>query len=212
MSVSNINVILKDLVYCDNCGAKMIIKKVREKYIIYCPKNAESKELCSNSTKMYYHKIENEALKKIVDYYNSHININVFKDKLLKKYIQNKVDGLEKYKKQLQKQLASVNFKISQIYNERLSEEIDNEQYKKVYTELTNERRQIDNDLTAVDEKIFGYTHKEERSIEKNKQEIYKIIDKIAEKKYSRDDIIKLIRRIRIDNNKIIFDYNFSNY
>lgn len=205
---NQINVTLRDLIYCDNCGCRMGIRKNRnDTFKIYCTKNCESEIICSNSVKIDYDYLECNVINQIIKYYNEHINFNLFKDKVLKVYINLKKKECNERKKQLLKKLNEIKFNILKIYNDRLCENISENQYKIKYEELVSERNKLNNDLEGENKKISDM---QDRIL--ILEDINNILDRFNQKIFWKKDIKKLIKKVRINNENLIIDYTFSNF
>ena len=146
--------LLKDLIYCRECGKKLIFKKRRNDAEVYCRQNAENNKLCSNNCKIKYSNLENKTFFYLEEMYRMYLNSSKAKDKLYKDIIIDKIKNIESNKKQLEREISSISFKISNLYNKRLSEEINEKNYKEQYEELSNYRKKLQCEINNIEEKL----------------------------------------------------------
>ena len=146
--------LLKDLIYCGECGKKLIFKKRSNDVEVYCRQNAENNKLCSNICKIKYSNLENKTFFYLEEMYKMYLNSSEAKDKLYKDIIIDRIKNIESNKKQLEREISSISFKISSLYNKRLSEEIDEKNYKEQYEELSNYRKKLQCEMNNIEEKL----------------------------------------------------------
>ena len=86
--------------------------------------------------------------------YKMYLNSSEAKDKLYKDIIIDRIKNIESNKKQLEREISSISFKISNLYNKRLSEEIDEKNYNEQYQELSNYRKKLQCEINNIEEKL----------------------------------------------------------
>lgn len=200
--------LLKDLIYCKNCGKKLIFKKQREKIYVYCRNNDENSKLCSNETKVDYGILEQLVFKKLIEMYQEYFRNKKNEDNLYKKYTKEQVIELEDQLSNLTNELNKLKFKISSLYNDRLSNAIDEEIYKQKYALLIKTRVKIQEKIKEKEEDL----KKEKLKIDtlKSKKELLKKVDMILNKKINSIDLKQLINSIEIQGRDIYVYFKFS--
>ena len=200
--------LLKDLVYCKNCGKKLIFKTIRKGNEMYCRNNDENSKLCSNDCKIDYKLLEKKALEYISNLYNEYIKDNKVKDNLYKRYIKNTINKLEEELKQLNISFEQLKFRIASLYNQRLLEKINEDEYKNKYTNLSKQRKELSEKITNKENEIKS--EKNKINTINNKKDILKKIEKIEKKDFQNINISDVIEKIEIFKNDVIIKFKFS--
>ena len=202
------NYLLKDLIYCKNCGKKLIFKKARSRIVIYCRNYAENSKLCSNDCRLDYNLIENRVLEYISNIYKEYIKSNKVKDNLYKRYIKNIINKLEDELKELNISLEQLKFRITSLYNERLSEGINEEEYKNKYTNLSKQRKELSEKITDKEKKIEN--EKNKLNTLDQKKSIFNKIEDIEKKDFEGINMNELIEKIEVFKKEITINFNFG--
>ena len=219
--VRETDVILKGLLYCSHCNNKLTIRTkvdhnksgdVTRRYI-----------LCSTATKKYtnkpcynryinYDDFEEKAISKIADTLELYINLKAFKDEdALKKILEsqsNKGSILKKIEK-LEKDLESVNKKITTLYNDKLSGLLEEQDFKLFSENLVNERHRIETVLNEARKELDSF--QEDATNSRIKTDMQKFIKEIIKsKEYTKEILNQLVNRIEVDkDNHAVIYFNF---
>ena len=122
--------LLHGLIFCKDCGRKLVFLKRREKIKLYCSSHYENSELCHNKCNVDYQKVEHDILKYIIEKYKEYFSAN--EDRLHNIYYDEKEKENKKELEYNKYELESINKKITILYNKRLSEMIKESEYKKI--------------------------------------------------------------------------------
>lgn len=204
------NYLLKDLIYCKNCGKRLIFKTRRNKIEVYCRNNDENSKLCPNNCKIDYNLLERKVLEYISELYNEYVKENKVKDNLYKRYIKNTVTKLEDELNQLNISLEQLKFRIASLYNQRLSERINEDEYKKIYSNLSKQRKNLKEKICEKENEI---------ECERNrlntlyfKKEILKKVEQIEKADFQNIKIEEVIEKIEIFKNEVIVKFTFEEF
>lgn len=215
------DVIFKGLLYCAHCNNKLNIRTkvdhnksgdIIRRYI-----------LCGTATKKYTNKpcykryikydiFEEKAISKITDTLELYMNSKAFKDEdALKKILEsqsNKGSILKKIEK-LEKDLKSVNHKITTLYNDKLNGLLEEQDFTLFSDGLVNERHRIEEILNEARKELNNF---EENTVNNRiKEDMQKVIKKILKnKEYTKEIINQIVNRIEIDkDNHAVIYFNF---
>ncbi len=202
------NYLLKDLIYCKNCGKKLIFKKRRNIIEMYCRNNDENSKLCSNDCKIDYKLLEKKVLEYISKLYKEYIKDNKVKDNLYKRYIKNTINKLEEQLKELNLSFEQLKFRISSLYNQRLLEKINEDEYKNRYTNLTKQRKELSEKISNKENEIEY--EKNRLNTLNNKKDILKRIEKIEKKDFQNINISDVIEKIEVFKNEVTIKFTFE--
>ncbi len=202
------NYLLKDLIYCKNCGKKLIFKTRRNDIKIYCRNNDENSKLCSNNCRIDYGLLESKVLEYISKLYNEYVKDNKVKDNLYKRYIKNAITKLEDELKQLKISFEQLKFKITSLYNQRLLEKINEDEYKKLYSILSNQRKELNEKINEKEKEIE--CERKKLNTLNFKKEILKRIEKIEKKDFQNIKIEEVIERIEVFKNEVTIKFTFE--
>lgn len=140
--------------------------------------------------------------------YNEFSKSTKLKDNIYKKYTKNVMDGQANELDTLKNELGKVNFRITSLYNQRLLEKIDDENYKNRYKELI-EKRNLINKKTSIFEKEIN-----EENIKINnldyKKKILKKVSNLEKKDFDNLNIKELIEKIEVFKNEIYVYFTFG--
>ena len=219
--VREMDVLFKGLLYCAHCNNKLSIRTkiehnksgdVIRRYIV-----------CGTATKKYtnkpcfkryikYDEFEKKAIEKITDTLELYINSKAFKnEEALKKIIelQSNKGSIIRKKEKLEKELENLNKKISTLYNDKLNELIEEQDFKLFSMNLVNERRKTEQILSETNKELEEFDQKENN--ERIKSDMQKVIKKLVKnKEYSKEILHQLVNRIEVDkNNHAVIYFNF---
>lgn len=178
---TELDLLLRGLLYCNECGKSMNFVKRRKWTKMYCKSNSKSSILCSNNKRIVYENIEKEVIEQIITRYDMTIKENDLKYKLLNNYCNVEQKKFENDKKILNLEIGKIQFAITKLYNDRISENIDKILYQKQYTELIKKRKELNNqlkDIENIENKIQS-----ESNLLKNKKEIQQVINRLKKRK-----------------------------
>ncbi len=202
------NYLFRDFVYCKNCGKKLIFKKERKKVYIYCRTNSENSKLCNNGCKINYEQVEDRIFEFIVHMYKEYFENSKSKDNLYKKYtestIKEEVNNLESLKGDLRK----INFKITSLYNQRLSDNIKEVDYKDRYNTLSVQRKDTTEKISQIEKEIED--NKLKLSTLNQKKIILKKVSKLEKDDLKKFNMGELIKKIEVFEREIYIYFNFS--
>ena len=213
--------LLKSLLYCYHCHNRLQIRKKQEKYkdtvkirrYIYCSTASRkvSNQTCYNQY-INYDRFEKEVLEKISEIFEEYLNSEAFDnnellDNLIKS--QSNKGRLEEKLNQINEQLNVINKKISTLYNDRLNELIEEQDYRMFSENMIKERKKL--------EELQLSTRKEINEFNKNadnkelQSKLKNIIKKVVEQKeLKKEDIQQLVNKIEIDKDKnVLIHFNF---
>ena len=213
--------LLKSLLYCYHCHNRLKIRKKQEKYkdtvkirrYIYCSTASRkvSNQTCYNQY-INYDRFEKEVLEKISEIFEEYLNSEAFDnnellDNLIKS--QSNKGRLEEKLNQINEQLNVINKKISTLYNDRLNELIEEQDYRMFSENMIKERKKL--------EELQLSTRKEINEFNKNadnkelQSKLKNIIKKVVEQKeLKKEDIQQLVNKIEIDKDKnVLIHFNF---
>lgn len=201
------NYLFKDFIYCKNCGKKLIFKKERAKVYVYCRNNSENSKLCCNNCKINYEQIEDKIFQFIVNMYKEYFKSTKLKDNIYQKYIENTIEGQVNNLEALKLELGKINFKITSVYNQRLSNDINEEEYKNRYNALAEQRKNTTEKINLTEQEIEN--NKLKLNTLNNKKSILKKISKLDKEDFKHFDIGKLIKKIEVFKREIYIYFNF---
>lgn len=213
--------LLKSLLYCYHCHNRMQIRKKQEKYkdtvkirrYIYC---STAYRKVSNQTcyKQYinYDRFEKEVLEKISKIFEEYLNSEAFDnnellDNLIKS--QSNKGRLEEKLNQINEQLKVINKKISTLYNDRLNELIEEQDYRMFSENMINERKKLEELQLSTQKEIDEFNKNADNKELQTK--LNNIIKKVVEQKeLKKEDIQQLVNKIEIDKDKnVLIHFNF---
>lgn len=205
---SDINYFLKDLIYCKNCGKRLIFKKARNRVVIYCRNYDENPKLCSNNSKLDYYAIENKLFGYISNMYKKCFKDDKVKDNLYKRYAENILKKFEEDLKQLNISLDQINFRITSLYNKRLLEKINDDEYKNRYTILVKKRKELLDNIADKEKEIKNKRDKLNTLNEKNS--ILKKIETLDIRDFKNVNVGELIEKIEVFKQEIKVNFQFA--
>lgn len=201
------NYLFKDFIYCKNCGKKLIFKKERKKVYVYCREHNENIKLCPNDCKINYNQIEEKIFKYIVNMYSEYFKNTRLKDNVYQKYTENIIKGQVNNSESLKKNLGRINFRITSLYNQRLSNNISEDEYKDRYSTLLNQRKDAQDKINCIEKEIED--NKLKLNTLKEKKNILKKISKIEKEDLKNFNMEELIKKIEVFKNEVYIYFNF---
>lgn len=194
---------LKGLVYCAECGKRLI----RQDRYLKCRNHHENKNLCLNDVNVKYWKLELDVINDLIEIYNKHFKKYEAESNIYKNQEENILNELNKQLNQKINENNKNNMKISSLYSKRLINEIDEEEYKEIYCNLINKRNELN--LQIEQKKNDICSAKERISKIENKKKIFEQINCFNNNDFTREDIQKLISKIEISREKMTIYYSF---
>lgn len=203
----NVDTKFGDLIYCE-CNRKMRKVNKNGKVILYCGAYLSSEELCENSRRYDYNEIEKIILDSLKTEVEDFLNSKHKRDNIYKKCKEQKLKPIIDRKLELEKAKTTITFKITSLYNERLDKRISEEQYKKSYNELVNERNKIDKlleDVCINEQRIEG-----EGDVKEKIKEIKRAYRRLSVNQFDYEELVALIKKIELTNDIIKIQYTFK--
>lgn len=209
--------LLKGITYCHNCGNKLNFVTKTEKYKDkkyerrYAVCNKANKGKCIRQYNNY-DKLEEEVLEYIRKICFLNINSEVYRKVMLENKSEN-INIIKDYQshiKVLEDKILDIYKKIDKIYEDRLNEIIDEKDYLRYSNRFCNERKQIEDNIQSLKEKINILEHSEQEEIS-NKELKEKTKNFLKAKYINKSILFDIVNRIEIDENKQIYIYfNFK--
>lgn len=201
--------VLYKYMYCGCCKDKMLRRKSRNYINVHCTYRNETDIKCTNNKLYIYEQLEKAILDNISQRFNKYFKENNVSPSLIKKYNNMKIKAFQKELNNINKELSIITFKISKLYNDRLLENINEDEYKSAYLKLVEERKIKTSEVNKLTNTI------EELDTSCDEINEYKRI-KNALKRLKKDtlteeDIGQLIDKIEIYDNEIHIFYKFRN-
>lgn len=201
------NYLFKNFIYCKNCGKKLNFKKEREKVYIYCRSHSENSKLCCNNCKINYEQVENKIFDYIVNMYKEYLKNTKLKDNIYQKYTENAIKGQADNLATLKANLGKTNFKITSLYNQRLSGNINEDDYKNTYNALSGQRKNLSEKISQTEKEIED--NKLKLNTLSQKKNILKKLGKLEKSDFKNFDVGELIKRIEVFKKEIYIYFNF---
>lgn len=218
------NYILKDLVYCAECGSKAIFchnKSKNKNGRVYwegnnarCVKQNDYSSLCDN--KVIGEKVLLEAIKEVITKELASIEYTAKELKEIyekaERKARNTIKTIDDKIQEKNKELNKIQEKATELYRKKLSKSIETEEFTELYKKLNEEKENINMQLSELQEQKKNSKTKGT----KTRSELNKI-KKIANEFFSmetpdREIIKKLVERIEFDKDKnITIKLTFSN-
>ena len=195
-------------IYCGKCKEKMERRQQREKVNIYCKSRNETDYLCSNNLLYNYKSIEKILIKNIkreMDNFFKNRNVSFL---LTKKYNEIKLNEIEERIKEVNKQLGVIRFKINKVYNDRLMEEITEEEYMTIYTHLNIQRNEKNNKILELEKEKKEILQLSEDISKYNR--VKKILTKMEKNEFTTEEIGEFIDSIELSEDNILINYKFK--
>lgn len=208
--VATIETKFANYIHCAYCHKKMEKRKQNNKTNLHCVNNRLSDELCQFSDNYFYEQIEPLIIEEILKTFKNYFKNNILKDRIFNKYNSTKIEELSNDLKGQDKELRKIMFKVSQLYNDRLSGVINEEQYKEQYKILINNRKEIEKNKEEMDLELENLKNIDTQKNSK-KDLIKNILKKINKKDFTSEDAKEIIKCIEIGKGFIIIHFNFSN-
>lgn len=203
-----INAKFSGYMFCGDCKNRMSKRRSRNFINIHCPSRNETNFLCSNNILYKYEGLEQLIIDNIRKEFDIYFKKNNLNPSLMKKYNMIKVNEIDNKLKELNKELGMLKFKISKLYNDRLQESVSEENYKKLYNDLTKSRKELSEDIENL-ENEKAKINSDSENISKIK-EIKKILKNLDKEVLTEEDIGELIEKIYVYRDHIHIFYKFE--
>ena len=200
--------LLKNLVYCSNCGAKMRRRTECANSRFYCSRNTSSDILCNHKEGIVNSWLENIVISKIKEMAENYIN-NTSIDNVLLKALNEKTAIYNSEKKEIENEIKKITKFIYNVYNSKLNNKSQDEDENILeYNRLNKLRLEKRKELENIEHKI-----EEERKFitcELNKNEILLEVKTLLTEELTNEILSKFIKRIEVDKNSVLIKYNFT--
>ncbi len=197
-----------DYIYCHYCGKKIQKRNSRGKINLHCSNNRNSEELCKFAENYFYEQIEPLIINQIKETFEKYFRDNSIKLRVLKKYNSLKIEELISKSKEQDIEVRKATFKISKLYHDRLNGKISEEEYKKQYAQLLEDRKNANIQKEKADLELRKFRKKNDDINKTNK--IKKIIKSLTSKDLTLEDIEQLIVKIELGKGSIYIHYKFE--
>ena len=216
--------ILKDLVYCSECGSKAVFchnkSKTKSGRVCWegnharCSKQNDYKSLCNNKAigeRVLLDTVKEVIIKELESIEYTTKELKEIYEKAERK-ARSTIKTIEDKIKEKNKELSVIQEKATELYRKKLSKSIETEKFTEQYKKINEEKENIIMQLNELQEQKKKTKTKDTKS----RSEINKI-KKIANeflsmKNPDREIIKKLVERIEFDKNKnITIKLTFSN-
>lgn len=198
-----------DFMYCEYCHKKMSKRNQRGKINLHCTSNRLSNELCEFKKNYFYEQIEPLIIDEITKTFEKYFRDNSLKNRIYKRYNTIKTKELASELKNVDMELRKITFKISKLYNDRLSGEINEDDYKTEYKILVDKRKIAEENKKNMD---LQYEEFKKKGIElTSKTDIIKnLLKRIKKNDFTLEDAEEIVKKIEIGKENIIIHFNFS--
>ena len=139
--------------------------------------------------------------------YKEYFKSTKLKDNLFQKYTENTIKGQVDNLETLKAELGRVNFRITSLYNQRLSENINEDEYKKRYNALAEQRKNTTEKISQTEKEIED--NKLKLNTLSKKKSILKKISKLEKEDFKNFDVGELIKKIEVFKREIYIYFNF---
>lgn len=194
--------------FCGECKKKMSKRRSRNFINIHCPLRDETNYLCSNNKLYKYEKLEELIIDNIRKEFDMYLKKNKLNSNLMKKYNMIKLNEIDNKLKEFNKELGMTKFKISKLYNDRLQESISEENYKKIYNELINSRKELTENIEMLENEKNNIN--DDSKTKSKITKIKKILKNLDKEFLTEEDIGELIEKIYLYDNHIHIFYKFE--
>lgn len=144
-------------VFCLECGSYMRKKNSGKHEYLVCSNNNGK---CINNSSIRYDEMENIVLNEINKVINKYYDLTFLEKEILKMYsnkFMNKIDLLEREKKNILENLTRTNNYLQCLYEDRVNNIINLEQFRELAYKYTNDKK-INNDrINDIDKEILHY-------------------------------------------------------
>lgn len=200
--------LLKGLVYCHECGHRIAVMSRTlsgNKNVLYFICRIHQRFTCYNKCSCHNIRVEtvtDEVIKKIKEVCNRCINKEELKDLVEKK---TKRLSDEKKTKELVKELKykidNLTLNLDKVYNDKLSDILLEDDFKRIYDKIKNERGLIEERLAKIQKEKDNFKEGKNLKIEDLLKKFLSSIE------YNKELIFSLVNRIEITKDKEIIVY-----
>ncbi len=203
--------LLKGITYCHNCGNKLTFITKTEKYkdkryerrYAICEKGRDGKCIRQYNN---YEKLEKEILAYVRKICILGSNIDTYKKVILKKKNENSeiINDYLSHIKVLEEKIENLNKKVEQIYDDRLNNVIDENDYIRYSQKFLNERKKIEENIASLKYKIEVLSSSEKEEV--SNQEVKEKAKNFLDSPYINKEILfDIVDRIEVDECKKIY-------
>ena len=204
----NIEAKFAKYMYCSKCKAKMAKKRSRNNINIQCSNRDESDFICSNNDLYKYESLEDLIIDNIKEEFDIFFKKNRLNPNVINNFNTQKKARVDYKMENTNKELRLLRFKITKLYNDRLQDNVTEEDYKISYTKLTKMRKELEETIRNLEN--------ERNEIENNTENISKIkkakkgLKNLSKETLREEDIDKLIEKIEVNEECIHIFYKFK--
>ena len=168
----NFENVFKDLAFCAECGHRMTLMmkplKAGPTPLIRCTNHYSNPEQCRHNHYIYYDDLYEEVLRRVQDI-AKRIESGELLARIQKKSAKRiKADKLLAEQKKIGKRLIALKKIIRKLYEDFASDLLDSESYHSLLTEYTQEQKQLNARLTAIEAEL-SRTGDDEQNVRKIK-------------------------------------------
>lgn len=219
--IRDTDVLFKGLLYCAHCNNKLSIRTkvdhnksgdVTRRYILCSTANKKISNSICYKRYINYNKFEEQAISKISEILKIYINSNAFKnEEALRRILdlQSNKGSILKRQEKLDRDLKRINKKIGTLYNDKLNELLEEQDFKLFSENLVNERHRIERILKETQKELDKF--KDDGINNRIKLDTQKVIKKLVKnKEFNKETITQLVNRIEVDkDNHAVIYFNF---
>lgn len=218
--IKDTDVLLKGLITCSNCDCKYVFinrirknKRIadRECRYMYCSnaKRTVTNKIC-NSKYQQYDPFEKEIISEIdsvISFYTKYLKNDKICEKFKKSY--NVENDYEIKISKLENELDKVNKKIRTLYNDKLNEIIEEEDYLIFSKNLIEERKNLEKNIEEKKNELKSGDFFNDETIKLNIDKVIKKYKK--ESVHTREVLNQLVKKITLDeDNNVVIYFNFK--
>lgn len=195
-------------IYCKNCGKKLIFKNSKYSTKIYCRNHSENLILCNNDCTIDYYQLEDKIFNFLKEMANEYLKNTKLKESIYKKFIKNSLERQVNDLEELKIKQNKINFKITSLYNQRLSDRISETDYKNNYNNLVEQRKYTTEKISEIEKQIED--NKIKLNTLKQKKAILKKVWKLEKTDLENFNIREIIQKIEVFKKEITIHFNFQ--
>lgn len=195
-------------IYCESCKQPIAKRRSRNYISIMCPSRNETELLCTNKELYKYELVEEKIIEKIQKKFDEYFKKYDKDIRVLQKHNEIKINEIKNDIKKLSNDIRKINFEISKLYNQRLLEDISEEEYANSYKKVVQIRKELNNEMKNKEEELSQIEINGETNQKYEKAK--KILKYLNTESLSEEDIGELIDRIEISGHNIHISYKFE--
>ena len=139
---------------------------------------------------------------------NEYLKNTKLKESIYKKFIKNSLERQVNDLEELKIKQNKINFKITSLYNQRLSDRISETDYKNNYNNLVEQRKYTTEKISEIEKQIED--NKIKLNTLKQKKAILKKVWKLEKTDLENFNIREIIQKIEVFKKEITIHFNFQ--